>query len=113
MLMTSIQTHAEKVRFVKSFIKGELKDYPPDRPLMIIGSGANGKSYVIREVAQMAPVNLIIFQESGGSFTFVPAISPSHECAMLMAVNGSSEDFALAKSLNAHVVSFEKDPAYA
>ena len=95
-----------------NFIQGNLEDYPVDRPLMIVGSGANGKSYVIREVAQMAPVNLVIFQEAGGSFGFVPAISPSHECAMLMAVNGSPEDFALAKSLNAHVVHFEKDPAF-
>lgn len=108
----SFDTHEEKLNFVKSFVKGELEEYPPNRLLMIIGSGGNGKSYVLRELAEQAPVNLLIFHESGGAFTFVPAVSPSNQCAMIMAVNGTPGDYTIANLLNAHVVYFEKDPAY-
>lgn len=109
----SFTKHQDKVQFVKSFVKGELDDYSVNRPLMIVGSGANGKSYVIQEVREQSPVNLVIYHEMGGSFAFVPAITPSPTCAILMASNGAPEDYTLAKRLNAHIVHFEKDPAYA
>ena len=59
----------------------------------------------------MSPVNIVVINE--GRFGFVPAMSPSYECAMVLINNGTAEDYDFAEYLNAHIVEFEKDPAFA
>ena len=108
--MMSLTTHAEKVQFLTSYLNGTLQTADEGKPLMILGSGANGKTYVFQEVVKTSPVNILLFME--GRHTFYPSTIPSQECKILILANGSSYDYALAEVLNAMIVEFKKDPAY-
>ncbi len=108
----SLTTHAEKVQFLKNFLNGTIDGMTNARPLMLVGTGGNGKSYVILEVAKTSPVNLLVFYPGDGH-RFIPAVSPSEECVILIHSNGSEEEAMFGYHLNAHVVEFKKDPAYA
>lgn len=107
MICAPLITHAEKVEFLTNYITG------PDNhvPLMLIGSGANGKSHVILEVAQQSPVNILVFY-TGCGHSFFPSVNPSRECVILIHANGAPDEYALASALNANMVEFKKDPAY-
>lgn len=78
---------------------------------MILGSGANGKSYVLQEVVQNSPINVVLLV-TGQGYHYMPASQPSNDCAILFLVNGAQDDFTLARLLNAQLVQFESDPAY-
>lgn len=107
-----LTTHEEKVNFLKKYLKDEKPPYSREKPLMIYGSGANGKTKIVREVLETPPdVNVVILNNEG-RFVFVPAIAPSNECAYLLVNNGTQEDFAAADYLGAHRVEFGKDPAF-
>lgn len=107
MISSPLTTHAEKVAFLTSYITGPNSHVP----LMLIGSGANGKSKVILEVAQTSPVNLLVFY-TGCGYTFLPSAIPSRECVILIHANGAPDEYALASALHANMVEFQKDPLY-
>ncbi len=74
----TLTTHAEKVQFLKNFLNGHADNVPNDRPLMLRGSGGNGKSYVIQEVAETSPVNLLVFHPGDG-YRFFPSVNHSEK----------------------------------
>lgn len=111
MLMHTVTTHQEKITFLTNFLRNVQEGFDNSQPLMILGSGANGKSYVLQEVAQTSPVNICLLVTDQG-YHYIPASQPSNKCVLLFLVNGAQDDFTLARILNASIVQFEKDPAY-
>lgn len=107
-----LTTHDEKFSFLKNFLKNRLRSYPRDKPLMIYGSGGNGKTKIVKEILENPPdVNVVILNNES-RFVFVPAMSVSNECAYLLVNNGTQQDFDVAKYLGAYTVEFAKDPAF-
>lgn len=109
--MLTLTTHAQKVTFLTKFVNGELENFDRTTPLMIIGSGGNGKSKVIHEISEKSPSNILILYEGGG-FSFLPSKTPSDICVILFHAHGTSGEYALGGHLNANCVKFEKDPSY-
>ena len=111
----TLTTHAEKLAFVRDYLYGHLDDFPRNRPLMILGSGGNGKTHVINLAMNTSIVNVMLLYPGNG-YKFYPAeiILDEHsdECVILIHANGTPEDFALAASLNANIVEFKSDPAF-
>jgi hypothetical protein len=112
MIVQRIQTHEEKVNFLTRFLNGSLEDYPRDTPLMIYGSGGSGKSYVLNEVVEKAPVHIVVLGYSTPGFRFYPSNYPSNTLAVLFIALGTPEEFEFAKFMNAKLVEFVKDPNY-
>ncbi len=104
-------THTEKVQFLKNFLNNQVEGMTNARPLMLRGSGANGKSFVLQEVAETSPVNILVIHPGDGH-RFLPSAKPSEECVILMMSNGDVNDATLAYHLNAYIVDFKKDPAF-
>ena len=95
--------HAEKLLYVQNY----LASYET-RPLMLVGSGANGKSHILLEVSEFPPVNLAIITDR--NIRFVKSRNPSSVLKMLIHANGTSADYDFARYLDALVVKFERDP---
>lgn len=110
-MVLTLTTHTEKIQFLTNFLHGYLEDYPRTVPLMLIGTGGNGKSSVIYEVSNTSPVNILILFHDG-QFHFVPSKEYSDDCVILLHANGAPSEYALATCLNANSVRFEKDPAF-
>lgn len=106
-----LATHAEKLHFVQRFLRGGIPEYPTNRPLMLVGSGGDGKSKIIEEVASTADVNILAIQ-AGESYRFFPAHQVSETCAILITGTGSQEEMEFGRLMNANVVLFAKDPSY-
>lgn len=111
MFIPTLTTHAEKVQFVQRFLRGGIPEYPNDRPLMLLGSGGNGKTKVVQEVAENADVNILVFQ-GGDSHRFFPSAQYSDRCVILITANGGRDEMEFGRLLNAQIVMFDKDPAY-
>jgi hypothetical protein len=111
-LTMQLSKHAEKVQFLKNFVNGDVEHMPNNRPLMLRGSGGNGKSKVITEVWENSPVNIMLFYPGDG-FRYLPAATPSEKCVVLIHSNGSDEEMEFAEHMNAYDVEFKKDPAFA
>lgn len=109
--MLTLTKHADKVQFLTNFLDGNLEAFDNRRPLMLLGSGANGKSYTIMEVVKNSPVNIVLFYPGDG-YRFYPATKPSDECVILIHANGAPQEFAFANALGAEIVEFAQDPAY-
>ena len=92
-----------------AYLNGMLENYPRDTPLMVFGSGANGKSYILNEVAERSPIPIVTF---GDGYRYFPTHHTSSRLAVLIICNGAPEDFAFAKYMNANIVEFGKDLDY-
>jgi hypothetical protein len=110
--MLKLTTHAEKKQFLMNYLHEAIDGVTYRQPLMILGRGGNGKSKILEEVAEVSPVNILVIHEGEGHM-FFPSSKPSDECVILLPVNGSPQEFALASALNAYGVEFLKDPAFA
>ena len=111
MLITHVTTHAEKVALVKKFLRGELEGCERKRSLILFGTGGNGKSKVIEEVAATSPVNILAVN-AGDTHRFFPAATPSDECVLLLTTNVLPKDTELEETLSGYLVHFRSDPAY-
>lgn len=111
MITASLVHHAEKLAFLTNYLNGTLQDFDRNQPLMIIGSGANGKSFVFNEVLKTSPVNILLLS-SENRYSIYSSTSISSKTVILMIENGTPEDFELAQKLNAKIVEFKKDPTY-
>jgi hypothetical protein len=109
--MLQLTTHAEKVQFLTNFLNEAVEGMTLSRPLMILGSGGNGKTHIIHLVAEVSPVNILMIHQGDG-YRFLPSTQSSDKCAILLPVNGSPHEFALAAALDAQSVEFLKDPAF-
>ncbi len=110
--MLKLTTHAEKKQFLLNFLNDQVEGMTTRRPLMILGSGGNGKSKIIQEVSEFSPINMLVIQQ-GDTHHFFPSPVSSDDCVILLPVNGSPQEFALAAALDAQSVEFLKDPAFA
>jgi len=101
-----LTSHKEKYDYVAKYIISD-EDYP----LMIIGSGGNGKSIIINEVTNKYFYRNYCIIIPGEPFHF-----KTHDGAInnqvIIHAWGTEEDFILAKYLNANIVYFEKDPEF-
>lgn len=104
-----VDKHEDKVDFLMRFLNGSFENYPRDTPLMIFGSGGNGKSYILNEVAERSPIPIVTF---GDGYRYYPTQYTSSRLAVLIVCNGAPEDFAFAKYMNANIVEFGKDLDY-
>lgn len=112
MIAASLIHHSEKVAFLTNYLNGTLQDFDHNQPLMIIGSGGNGKSFVFNEVLKTSPVNILLLSSHENRYSIYSSRNTSSKTVILMIENGTPEDFELAHKLNAKIVEFKKDPTY-
>lgn len=112
----ALSTHVEKVQFVLDYLAGKLSDFTPEKPLMIVGQGATGKTYVMNEVREKANVpychmgiehSRVLF-ECPEDFQLNGFRYPS----LIIQSLGIPEDFETAKWCEAQVVQFLPDGSY-
>lgn len=113
MSLWQLRYHNEKVQFLLDYLNGRLEEFPLDTPLMIYGSGGNGKSKVFQEIVEQSPVPIIVFTgEDGPAFRFFPTQKPSSKLAVLIICNGTPEDMDFAEYMGANIAEFLRDPHY-
>jgi hypothetical protein len=113
MYVPTLTTHNEKVQFLTNFLNGSQQGFDRNQPLMIAGSGGNGKSKVFSEVAPSSPVNILLLNEDySDKFRVWDSNQPTDKYATLMIALGTDQEYELAQKLNAQIVQFAKDPAY-
>ena len=112
MSLWQLRYHKEKVQFLLDYLNEKLEEFPLDTPLMIYGSGGNGKSKVFREIVEQSPVPIVLFTGQG-SPAFYPTQKPSSKLAVLIICNGTPEDMDFAEYMGANIAEFLKDPSFA
>jgi hypothetical protein len=110
---TVLSLHSDKVKFVLDYIQGALPQCPPSRPLCILGQGATGKTYVMRDVCEETPVAFChmniekkMLYQSG---KFINPEGGSNPIPFVFQCLGLPEDIDMAETLNAYIVEFVPD----
>ncbi len=112
-----LQTHQEKVQFVQNYLNQALLNYENSRPLMIIGPGGSGKSYVLREVEQNLPLPLLVIQDGDTTLHLPSQITDDMRYyyhakkAIILVSLGLEQDMQIAEYLGAEMVYFDRDPS--
>lgn len=113
MSLWQLRYHNEKLQFLLDFLNEKIPEFPLGTPLMIYGSGGNGKSTILHEVLEQSPVPIVVFSGEGPpAFQFYPTQKPSSKLAVLIVCLGTPEDMDFAEYLEANIVEFLRDPAF-
>ncbi len=108
--------HSDKVQFVQDYLQGAIPQCPNTQPLCIVGGGATGKSYVLKQVAEESPVAFCHMNiEKRVCFHSGKFINPEGRfCPIpfIFETLGLPEDLQMAETLQAHIVEFVPDPSY-
>jgi len=112
---TTLTTHAEKIAFVLAYLNGKAFENELNRPLFICGSGGNGKTKVLQEVANLvahpfAHMNLekTIILHSGQQVE----MKSQQWLPLIVEILGTNEDKQFAEYMDGYCVEFAKDPAF-
>jgi hypothetical protein len=100
----TLVTHAEKVAYVTNYLKSE-----STRPVMIVGTGGNGKSNAVKEASTVAPVNICIYNDKNMRYIHY---AESNVLKTIIESLGTNEDYTFAGYLGATIVQFAKDPSF-
>ena len=98
-------THAEKVAYVTEYLKSA-----STKPLMLVGTGGNGKTAAVKEASNAVPVNISIYY-SNKNMSFIHS-TKSNMLKTIIESLGSNEDYTFAGYLGATIVQFDRDPAF-
>jgi len=101
----TLVTHAEKVAYLVKYLKSD-----STRPVMIVGTGRNGKSNTVKEASTLVPVNICIYYSKDG-ITYIHS-PESNVLKTIIESLGTNEDYTFAGYLGAYIVQFDKDPAF-
>ncbi len=101
----TLVTHAEKVVYLVNYLKST-----STRPVMIVGTGGNGKSNTVKEASTVVPVNICIYYSKDG-MTYIHS-PESNVLKTVIESLGTNEDYTFAGYLGATIVQFAKDPSY-
>lgn len=99
-----ITTHAEKVAYVTNYLKSE-----STRPVMIVGTGGNGKTAAVAAAATHARVNICIYNDKNMRYIHY---AESNVLKTIIESLGTNEDYTFAGYLGATIVQFAKDPSF-
>jgi hypothetical protein len=98
-------THAEKVAYLVNYLKSA-----STKPIMIVGTGGNGKSNAVKEASTLVPVNICIYYSKDG-MTYIHS-PESNVLKTVIESLGTNEDYTFAGYLGATIVHFGIDPAF-
>ena len=105
MASPTLVTHAEKVAYVTNYLNSK-----STKPIMIVGTGGNGKSNAVKEASTVVPVNICIYYSKDGmAYIHSPE---SNVLKTIIESLGTNEDYTFAGYLGATIVQFGVDPAY-
>ncbi len=117
-LTTRLQTHQEKFQFVQNYLNQTLQNYENSRPLLIIGPGGSGKTYVLQEVTENPPLPLLVIQD-GDTILHLPSQITEEmkyyyhtKKAIVIVSLGLEPDIQMAAHMHANVVYFDRDPSF-
>jgi hypothetical protein len=111
----TLTSHSEKVDFVLRFLHGKAFENELNRPLFLCGSGGNGKTKVLEEVATLAKRPFAVLTLNKNVLVYSGKQTQMEPCQMLpliVEVLGSYEDGQFSEYLDAYCVEFLKDPAH-
>lgn len=100
----TLVTHADKVAYLVDYLKSE-----STRPVMIVGTGGNGKTMAVAAAAAHARVNICIYNDKNMRYIHY---AESNVLKTIIESLGTNEDYTFAGYLGATIVHFGVDPAY-
>ena len=100
----TLVTHAEKVAYLVDYLKSD-----STKPLMLVGTGGNGKTNAVKEASAHARVNICIYNDKNMRFIHC---AESDVLKTIIESLGSNEDYTFAGYLGATIVQFGRDPAF-
>jgi hypothetical protein len=110
MISPCLTTHSEKMTYLRDFVQ-RVESGETEKPLMIFGPGASGKSFCLQELVEISEIPIVVLQENNPRY-FPGGPATQIRCAFLILSLGEVQDFHVAEYLNASIVEFKPDPAY-